>query len=189
MIVMKRLIMIIAVAMASVFAASAQVAKTDLSEGMKYKQLKSMYNYKDYSESLDDRYNPTTSAVASFFIPGLGQMISKEVGRGFAWLGGAAGAAFVTGFGNGTIEAGRYYEDTSMENIGAVVCLVGAVSLLTVEIWSIVDAGRVAKVKNMYEQDLRQKYALDIDLHPSVNYIKTATGVQPTAGFTLALNF
>ena len=63
------------------------------------------------------------------------------------------------------------------------------VSLLTIDICAIVDAVRVAKVKNMYEQDLRKKYTFDVDFHPSVNYIQTANGVQPTAGLTLALKF
>ena len=40
---MKRFI-IIAIAMASALGASAQVANTELTEGMKYKQLKHMYN-------------------------------------------------------------------------------------------------------------------------------------------------
>lgn len=31
--------------------------------------------------------------------------------------------------------------------------------------------------------------ALDVDLYPSMNYIKTAEGIQPTAGLTLAFRF
>ena len=57
------------------------------------------------------------------------------------------------------------------------------------DICAIVDGVRVAKVKNMYEQDLKKMYALDVDLYPSVNYIQLASGVQPTAGFTLAMRF
>lgn len=60
---------------------------------------------------------------------------------------------------------------------------------LGIEIWSIVDAIRIAKVKNMYEQDLRKLYSFDIDLYPSLYYIDTAQGIQPAAGFTLALKF
>ena len=89
---MKRFIIILAIAMASALGASAQVANTELTEGMKYKQLKHMYNYKEYSETMYDRYSPAGAGIASFFIPGLGQMISREVGRGFAWFGGAAAA-------------------------------------------------------------------------------------------------
>lgn len=185
---MKRFI-IIAIAMASALGASAQVANTELTEGMKYKQLKHMYNYKEYSETMYDRYSTAGAGIASFFIPGLGQMISREVGRGFAWFGGAAAAYFVTGVGGVFAGSGQYYGETQLENTGAIIGLVGMVSMITVDICAIVDAVRVAKVKNMYEQDLRKKYAFDVDFHPSVNYIQTADGVQPTAGLTLALKF
>ena len=57
------------------------------------------------------------------------------------------------------------------------------------EITSIVDAVKVAKVKNMYSEDLRRKYSFDMNLYPSVQYIPAGTGLQPTAGFTLAMNF
>ena len=127
--------------------------------------------------------------LTAFFIPGLGQMISREVGRGFAWFGGAAAAYFVTGVGGIFAGSGQYYGETQLENTGAIIGLVGMLSMLTIDICAIVDAVRVAKVKNMYEQDLRKKYAFDVDFHPSVNYIQTADGVQPTAGLTLALKF
>ena len=185
---MKRFI-IIAIAMASALGASAQVANTELTEGMKYKQLKHMYNYKEYSETMYDRYSPAGAGIASFFIPGLGQMISREVGRGFAWFGGAAAAYIVTGVGGVFAGSGQYYGETQLENTGAIIGLVGMVSMITVDICAIVDAVRVAKVKNMYEQDLKKTYAIDVDLYPSVDYIQLASGVQPTTGFTFAVRF
>jgi hypothetical protein len=186
---MKRFIILIAIAMASALGASAQVADTELVEGMKYKQVKHMYNYKEYSETMYDRYSPAGAGIASFFIPGLGQMISREVGRGFAWLGGSLAAYILTGVGGVVTSSGEYYGESQLENTGAIIGLVGMVSMLTVDICAIVDAVRVAKVKNMYEQDLRKKYSFDVDFHPSVNYIQTANGVQPTAGLALALKF
>ena len=86
--------------MASVVGASAQVANAELVEGMKYKELKRMYDFKEYSAGLDDRYHPGGLATASFFIPGLGQMLTGEIGRGFAWFGGAVGAYVVTAVGS-----------------------------------------------------------------------------------------
>ena len=53
---------------------------------MKYKELKKIYNYRMYVPTLYDRHSPAWSVVASFFIPGLGQMVNGSVGRGFAWL-------------------------------------------------------------------------------------------------------
>lgn len=59
---------------------------------------------------------------------------------------------------------------------------------LTCSIWSTVDAVRIAKVQNMYYSDLRQQQ-VSLQLYPSVNYLRTANGIQPTAGFTLAMRF
>ena len=44
---MKRFVLILAFVMASVVGASAQVANAELVEGMKYKELKHMYDFKE----------------------------------------------------------------------------------------------------------------------------------------------
>lgn len=200
---MKKFLLFIAIAVASSVAASAQVkdnAEGSLSytsrepvegivQGMKYKEIKKLYNHKEYVETLEDRYAPGWAGAASFFIPGLGQMISREVGRGFAWLGGSAACALVSGLGSGFVALGEEEGNSAMEVTGTILSAVGSLSLLAVDVCAIVDAVRVAKKKNMYEQDLRKTYALDVDFHPSVNYIQTPNGAQATAGFTLALNF
>ena len=144
---------------------------------MKYKEMAKVYDYRLYQKSLYDRYSPAGSGVASFFIPGLGQMICGEWGRGFAWLGGHVGCYMLTGI------SAIAESDT--------LVLMGIAGLLAIDICAIVDGVRVAKVKNMYMEDLRKSgyYGLDVDLYPSVNYVRTTSGVQPTAGMTLALRF
>lgn len=143
---------------------------------MKYRQLKKIYNYKEYVPTLYDRHSPGWSGVASFFIPGLGQMICGEVGRGFAWLGGSVAC----------MAAANIFTVAEMPALS----LAFSAGALAIDICSIVDGVRVAKVKNMYENDLRcEGYAFDVDLYPSVDYIQTANGVQPTAGMTLAFRF
>lgn len=144
---------------------------------MKYKEIAKVYDYRLYQKSLYDRYSPAGSGVASFFIPGLGQMICGEWGRGFAYLGGHVGCYMLTGI------SAIAESDT--------LVLMGIAGLLAIDICAIVDGVRVAKVKNMYMEDLRKSgyYGLDVDLYPSVNYVRTTSGVQPTAGMTLALRF
>jgi hypothetical protein len=144
---------------------------------MKYKEMAKVYDYRLYQKSLYDRYSPAGSGVASFFIPGLGQMICGEWGRGFAWLGGHVGCYMLTGI------SAIAESDT--------LVLMGIAGLLAIDICAIVDGVRVAKVKNMYMDDLRKSgyYGLDVDFYPSVNYVRTTSGVQPTAGMTLALRF
>lgn len=118
--------------------------------------------------------------VCSWLIPGLGQMICGEVGRGFGWLGASLGCSFVSGLGVGLI-----YDN---EELGAILSGVGAVALLAVDVCAIIDAVRVTKVRNMYEQDLR-KINYSFKIHPSIDYIKIGNGVRPTAGLTLAMTF
>ena len=144
---------------------------------MKYKEMAKTYDYRLYQKSLYDRYSPVGSGIASFFIPGLGQMICGEWGRGFAYLGGHVGCNILIGL------SAIAESDT--------LVLMGLAGILAIDICSIVDGVRVAKVKNMYMEDLRKSgyYGLDVDLYPSVNYVRTISGVQPTAGMTLALKF
>ena len=152
---------------------------------MKYKQLKELYNPKEYVSTLGDRYSPALSGVASFFIPGLGQMICGEVGRGFAFLGGAIGLPIVGG-----IIMGSSVDDYGVPTQGAAVAaLITYVGAIAFDIWAIVDGVRVAKVKNMYNQDLRKLSLVDLDLYPTFNYMKIGNSLQPTAGFTLAMKF
>lgn len=194
---MKRFLLILAIATVSATAASAQYINDSdnsdetmvISDGMKYRDLKQIYSYKDYVPSVFDRYNTAGMGVASFFIPGLGQMLSHEVGRGFAWLGGNAAAYLMFGLGSSMIESGEYYNNDQMARNGLILGWVGLLSWITIDICATVDAVRVAKVKNMYENDLRKIYSLDFQLHPSVNYIQKGNSLQPTAGLTLALNF
>lgn len=160
--------------------------------GMKYKQLKTMYDYADWSSGMPERYNPALMGVCSWLIPGLGQMISGEVGRGFAWLGGTIGCYVLMGIGT-TVTVGAYsmYDggyNEGMAIVGSLMMVASYLGLLTVDICAIVDACRVAKVRNMYEQDLKRlNYSLN--LYPSVDYINMAGAVQPTAGLTLAMRF
>lgn len=157
-----------------------------ISPNMKYGQLKKLYNFRDYVPTYGDRYSPAWTGVASFFIPGLGQCINNEWGRG---LGEFFGSAALMTVGSVCSQL-SYYEDASpyyqMEIAAAVVCYAAALSL---DIWSIIETIRIAKVKNMYERDLKKLYAVDVKLYPSVNCAVSAKGVKPTVGLTLAMKF
>ena len=63
---------------------------------------------------------------------------------------------------------------------------------IALNIWSICDAVHVAKVKNMYYQDLRgQRASLDFNVEPFVIYAHTETfgSVKPVAGLSLRVSF
>ena len=166
----------------------------DIVPGMKYRELKHLYNYKDYVSGYGERWNPALMGVCSWIIPGLGQMITGEVGRGFAWLGGSLGCYVMMGIGSGLMTS-SYYETANGEvyiestsTAGTALVLTSCLSLLAVNICAIVDACRVAKVKNMYDQDLRRRN-YSFEFHPSVNYIRTHNGFHPAPGLTFAMKF
>ena len=162
----------------------------DVISSLKYKELKNIYDYRDWSRKDGGRYSPALMGFCSWIVPGLGQMISGEGARGAGWLAGSVGCAAIAGAGAGMYLA--YTNDNSLNpgyyGVGMYMAILGAASLLTLDICAIVDAYRVAKVKNLYDQSIRApKYSLE--LHPSVDYIRMADGVQPTAGLSLALKF
>lgn len=147
---------------------------------VKYRNYSSLYRAADYTWAPGDRYLPALSGVASFIIPGLGQMICGEVGRGFAFLGMTVGVPVVA-----TVAAVAFDSYASMASCIAV----GVLGCLAIDIWNIVDAVQVAKIKNMYLQDMRREYSFDMDLFPSVNCIPTSSGMQTSFGLTLAMSF
>lgn len=112
-------------------------------------------------------------------------MICGEVGRGFAYLGGHLGGMVLAPVIISAGTDGHGYVATG----AAIAALAVYAGVIALDICAIVDAVRVAKVKNMYYQDLNKLSAIDVDLYPSVNYVQMGNSIQPTAGFTLAMRF
>ena len=125
-----------------------------------YSSYKSQYDYRTYSYQPGDPYNPTLAGVASFQIPGLGQVISAESGRGLAFFGGYVGCIVLWSAGFANLSNGG-----SSVNSGVVLVFLGGAGLLTVSVWSIVDAVRVAKVNNLAFRD-QTKPSFNIEFSP-----------------------
>lgn len=165
--------------------------------GMRYRDYKDLYDPKAYIHQPGDRYIPAVGGLCSWVIPGLGQMICGEVGRGFGYLGGAIGCSVAMGVGSALMASGAYdYMDSDgeygggKEVTGTILLLAGTAALLTVDICAIVDGVRVAKIKNMYEQDMRRMSSmLDVKLQPYVSTVSNGISRTPVAGFSLAVNF
>ncbi len=121
-----------------------------LSQKPTMQEKKKMYNYEDYVWQQGDRYNPTTAGVFSFLIPGVGQMTSDEVGRGFAFLVPSVVADVV--FLVSEKKINEEYSISMREKYASRVVISG-IAVIGLTIWSTVDAVRVAKVNNMYFRD------------------------------------
>lgn len=152
-----------------------------------YKYYEGKYNSRLYTPQYDDPYNPTTAGVCSFLIPGLGQMISGETGRGLVYLGGYISCTIVYGLGVSLL-----YEDLygNGDNDGSIVLVIaGAAGALTVSISSIVDAVRVAKIKNMYIRDVRKMSAIDLKLSPYIESVSIGGHQVTPVGLSLRASF
>ena len=165
--------------------ANVDYGTTDLvTPGMQYRSYKDLYRPSAYIRLPGDPYSPALSGVCSWLIPGLGQMLCDEVGRGFGYLGGWAGCFTLM-----VVGAAISYD---APGAAAPMLMVGSLGMLTIDICAIVDGVRVAKVKNMYEQDLRRQMmssTLDVRLQPYVSSLSTATSRTPVAGVSLAVSF
>ena len=107
-----------------------------------YKINKTKYDYKSWTYEEGDPYDPGFCGIVSV-VPGAGQMVAHEFGRGAAFFGGAAGCFSL-------LFAGFAVEWDYNEALGITMMLLGVSGFFAVDIWSIVDATRVAKVNRSY---------------------------------------
>ena len=133
-----------------------------------YKINKKMYDHRTYSYQAGDPYSPYVAGLASFVVPGLGQMVSGEGRRGTAFMGGFAGSIIILASG---VKYSQKFTESSPGNIGdyfLVVFLagIGTVGIISIDIWSVVDAVHVSEVNNLAFRDKRNAL-LNIKVQPS----------------------
>jgi hypothetical protein len=173
-----------AVSISSIFA-----QYSDLS----YSEKKSLYNYRNFQPQYGDPYIPALSGVASFFIPGLGQMICDETNRGLAFLGGYLGSTVL--YVVGAIELTNSLsasEDPSFNRAstrGSGKMILGLIGMGISSIWSIVDAVQVAKVNNLYFRDQIKKASFDLELNPYIDQLSINNTVTNPIGLSLKATF
>lgn len=174
------------------YSAYASESNVQLTKNMKYRQYKDLYSPGDYRHASGDPYSRALAGIASAFIPGLGQGLDGEWGRAAMFFAGYIACSLIS-------EAGTKY---TYDSAGILVdaeysstAILAAFAGLAVEIWSICDAVRVAKIKNMYSQDIHKKYgAVSIDVKPCLAMVPAfstsgTTGLTPSAGFALSVRF
>ena len=150
--------------------------------GMTYRQYKSYYSPKYYIPQDGDPYTRFWAGFASFLIPGLGEGFDGEWGRGALVCLGNIGLY--------AIMLSDSYDQNGMRYYGTVGSI-ASVARIFYNIWSTVDAVRIAKIKNMYYQDIRMRASVDFNLEPYFAF--TPSGINntftPTTGLTLKLSF
>lgn len=170
-------------------------ASAPVSPGMRYKQYKKLYNHRMYIPEPGDRYSVGWGGWASFFIPGLGQMINGEGGRGAGYLIGSILCGTTTILGANLCTTGVAIDDEGMMIGGLIATICGSVAWLSVDIGAIVDGVRVARIKNMYYQDLqtmKNHPEINFTMHPYVSATSSHIGAgldTPVAGVSLCMTF
>jgi TM2 domain-containing membrane protein YozV len=152
-----------------------------------YRLNKTMYKSKDYSHQFGDPYNPSVAGLTSFLVPGLGQMISGEPGRGMAFLGGFAGGAIMIAA--GVSQSYKYTED-SPGNEGSWVLVtglvaVGLIDMIVMDIWAVSDAIHVAKINNLASRD-KNKTGFNVKFSP---YYGAFNNETVSIGLSLKIRF
>jgi hypothetical protein len=165
-------------------------AADEVYEGMRYRDYKDLYDPNFYIPDEYDPYSPFWSGVASFFIPGLGQCVSGEWERGL-WIFGTSLLLESALLGSIEVADISTYDVRFVSDFGTLLAIASSVGLAILDVWNIFDAVHIAKVKNMYVQDIRsQRAGLDLRLEPYLSYSSVnVAGRQPAAGLSLKLTF
>ncbi|MCH1452818.1 MAG: hypothetical protein L7U59_00210 [Flavobacteriaceae bacterium] len=113
-----------------------------------YRINKNKYKASENAYQAGDRYDPTIAGVASFLVPGMGQVILNENSRGLLFFCGVMGGYILAL--NGITHNGNYLrEKITLES----EFYLGSIEAFLIWLWSIGDAVIVAKVKNMAYRD------------------------------------
>jgi len=161
------------------------IRQKGIKDRMAYCDYKDLYDSRQYVRMPGDPYSPLGAGIASFFIPGLGQIINDQVGKGIGMiLGETALVAGSIAFACLCVDDRK---TTPLGTAGFFICLSGA---LAVNVWAICDAVHVAKIKNLYFRDCSMLSGLyDVKLLPSLAFTQTPQGTQAAPGMTLAIRF
>ena len=143
-----------------------------------YKINKTKFDFRTYHYQHGDPNNPSAMVIASAIIPGLGQIITGETGRGLAFLGGSIGC---------TILAGLVLQYADRDN-GPRLLTYSSIGMLTLWIWSMADASHVAKVNNLAWRD-RNKSVLKLEFLPNISTFNYGGSDKITTGISLKINF
>lgn len=201
---MKKLLLSIFVAIAATLSASAQYASApeyfaknpdQVVPGLKYKDLKKLYNPKDAAYMADPEYG-TGRAWLNLLIPGLAQYTMGEGGLGTRYLlFGLLGESMVSlaAYDSYMDNLDPHYESIFSTNSGDyywIPVFGGAAIMITNYICSITNAKKVAKVKSLYDYDLKKLgRQVSFETVPFIAPVRVGDKVQPAAGITFAIQF
>lgn len=159
--------------------------------GLRYRDLKHYYSRDDYGFLHHPRYGLGMPWLNLIF-PGLSQYCMNEPGLGTRYLLISLGCTLASSLAASTSVTYRdgNYVRISTPPAAEVVAVLASAGLIATEICSIVNAYRVAKVKSLYSEDLRNyRQGYSMTLAPFMNYAFTPSGVRPAPGIGVRVTF
>jgi len=194
---MKKLIAIAFLFTAVAFSAKAQYSDV---RSIRYRDIAEDFDTNGYTYDISDPYAPGWAGIASFLIPGLGQWLDNELGRGAVIFAGNAALSVL-----GITEASYLFYSAARgsENLTpnerkrlntSIGITTGAMVLtfagqLALNIWNTCDAIKIAKVKNIYYRTTSQaSLPIDVCIEPYLAAVPASgNSIQPSAGVSLRL--
>lgn len=149
----------------------------------KYSVIKNSYNRKDYTRNYYDNYSPGWCGVASFVIPGLGQAIENEWGRAVGFFLGNVSCNSLIYYSAQRMISYNNHESEVYQFLFGTFLAAG----IALEIWSTVDAVRIAKIKNLWCQHMRSTIG-NINISPTFSYLPTSDH-SPVFGVNMCISF
>jgi hypothetical protein len=149
-----------------------------------YARDKDKYNTRQYSYRKGDPYHPLLAGLASYVVPGLGQLVCNETNRGLRFMGAWSGSLLVA-----TTGVAMFANNPSSRtgDAGVAIMIAGALSAYGIQIWSVVDAVKVAKINNMAWREKSKHTGTIMQLMPYVE--SSAPGAVWQPGITLRMRF
>ncbi|MDR0812024.1 MAG: hypothetical protein LBN23_07130 [Paludibacter sp.] len=145
-----------------------------------YDNYKHIYDVYSYVPQADDPYNPSMMGLASFFVPGLGQMLAGESRRGIRFL---IGSAFFS-----SLSTAMFMSDAAYKSFWLLPVLIAGTGL-AIDIFAITDAIKVAKFRNMYLRDLRKVSAIKMQVSPYIETVNLGNQRITPVGLSLTVSF
>jgi hypothetical protein len=141
---------------------------------------KTQYKASGYRYYEGDLYNPALMGTSSFVLPGLGQLLEGENLRGIGFLSLLVGVNIIQYQIKRNPESGYYQNNKKIWTIRYIK--------LGIHVWSALDAGRVAKIKNLAFRD-KNKRIPDVQVLPFVSSDDNFQCNNVSAGMTILVSF
>lgn len=157
--------------------------------GLRYKQLKGLYDKDDYIKLDWPRYGLGYPWLNLVF-PGLAQYCMGEPGLGTKYLLINLGCSLVGLYSYASVASTKYYDGSKNTDIASAFFLLAEAGNIAVTVVSIVNAYNVAKVKSLYAEDLvNYSRSYSVTLAPTLLLAQAPTGLKPAPGIGLRVNF